>query len=236
MNENIERRLELPSSLPDGLDGFYKKLARLAALGMSSGFIMHEIRNNLAIISAQSQLVMIKSNTLTPDDLNKRMEQVIDQINQILSTLNQAGSFTSRAKGEVSDICPETALKNAISTLQRRCEDRGIRVVSELNVTDKVISYDASLFDYLLMQLLEVFIPVEKTVAKLHLSASGSDEYWEIEMILKARDDEYYYSNFINRATGFALSAALMVVEELKAELILLSGPEDYGFKLNIPW
>ncbi|NQT33682.1 hypothetical protein HQ587_00720 [bacterium] len=237
MSKQVEHRLELPESLPSGLDEFTQKLSRLAALGLISGFIMHEIRNVMAIISGNTQIIQIKGEKLGSQDTTHRLDQILEQIERIQNILNRIGGFTARAQGEIVEVQPDRTVINSISALDRMFENRGLKVTESLRENEKTILCDASLFDFLLLQLLETCIPKERSVGKIEVTSSSKAKKWEMKLILRPEENEEdFYSNFIERVSGFGLTAVLMALKAVKGELFLLSGPDDYGFRLIVPW
>lgn len=236
LGKQIERRLELPKSIPSGLDEFTQKFTRLAALGLISGYIMHEIRNALAVVSGNAQIIQIKGEKLSSQDIARRLNQILEQIDRTLNILNRIGGFTARAQGEIVAVQPDQTVANAISALERMFENRGLKVTESLMENEKTILCDASLFDFLLLQLLEACIPEEISVGKIEVTSSSKAKKWEMKLILRPEEnEENFISSFIDRVSGFGLTAVLMALKAVKGELFLLSGPDDYGFRLIVP-
>jgi len=232
-----EKQLKLPSGLPHGLDVFCRDFARLAALGLISGYVMHDIRNALAVVSGHAQIIQIKGKRITHEDIARRMEQIIEQVERILTTINRVGSFTSRAKGDMAEVMPDNALINAVRALERRLENAGLKVVEECSFAERMIWCDASLFDFTLLQLLESCIPDRRCEGELKLKTSGGDRGWELRLNFRSTgDSDDLYSGFLKRAEGFGLVTVLLSLEPVKGELYLLSDPVDFGFRLFVPW
>ncbi len=237
MNDKTERRLKVPSSLPVGFDEFCRQSSRLAALGMVSSYLMHDIRNKLAVISGHTQIIQLKGEKLTLEDLSRRLALIMDSIGKILDSFDNVGSFAQRAAGVKSDITPEKSLEFVLSSQRRRLEDAGIRITDNTSDSGRTFSVDPSLLDYVFLKMIETFLPQERYKGELLLSSTGMKNAWKLNMyLIDEEDGKGLYSGFLNRAGDFGLVAALLAVETMQGELVLRTGPEDYGFRLTIPW
>ena len=237
MNQAGEQRLTIPDEIPPGLKSFCTHFARLVGLGLVSGHIMHDIRNSLAVVSGHAQIIQLKGEKVSGEDIVKRMDQIIDQVDKILDTINQVGSYTARAKGDKSEFSPDNALENAVHGLERRFENAGLHVKLQKSETSKNIWCDGSLSDFVLLQLLETCIPDKHTGGQVKISTNEDMSWWEAEIIISSQTDtEELRSKLIESSKGFDLVAVLIALEELNGVLYLLTDPEKYGFKLRIPW
>jgi len=237
LNEPIERPLEVPSSLPTGFKKFSLKFSRLAALGMVSSYLMHEFRNSLAVVSGHAQIIQVRDGKVSSEDLVNRMDEVMIQIDRILDIFEGVGSFASRAVGEKVDVHPDSTLENALLSMRRQLESRGLKISSKTSGGDLKFWCDASLFDYIILQLLDVCIPEKRIEGKLVIKTTSDDRYWQLKLNLnESGGDGHLFSGFIKRASGFELTAALIAVESMGGELYLRSDTQDYGFRLVLPW
>ena len=237
MNSSSEKKLTIPETLPPGLRNFCNNFNRLVGLGLVSGHIMHDIRNSLAVVSGHAQLIQLRGDKASHDDILKRMEQIIEQVDKILSNINRVGSYTQRAKGEKSEISLDRSLENAVHSLERRFENAGIQVNLHIPEISKNIWCDGSLCDFVILQLLEILIPEEYTDGRLTLESDSNDSWWEanIWLIIKADKGDSRQS-FIEKCHGFELVAVLYALEKLKGELYHLDDADGYGFRLHIPY
>ena len=237
MNQAGEQRLTIPDEIPPGLKSFCTHFARLVGLGLVSGHIMHDIRNSLAVVSGHAQIIQLKGEKVSGEDIVKRMDQIIDQVDKILDTINQVGSYTARAKGDKSEFSPDNALENAVHGLERRFENAGLHVKLQKSETSKNIWCDGSLCDFVLLQLLETCIPDEHTEGQVTIHVSESESWWEMEILLTEQEDSgRLHSQFMNSCRGFNLVAILITLEQLYGQLYQLTIPNRYGFRLRIPW
>ena len=237
MNNINERRLEVPARLPAGLEKFCRSHCRLVALGLVSGHVMHDIRNALAVVSGHAQIIQIKGDKVSHEDVIRRMEQIIEQVERILTTINQVGSFTSRASGNMADVAPDESLENAVQALERRLENAGLKVLKKWMEAPRTLRCDASLFDFVLLQLLECCIPDKRSDGELSILTSSGETGWELKLNLSSKaDDDGLFSGFLKITEGFDLVAVLLSLKPMKAKLFLLSGPDHYGFRLLVPW
>ncbi len=237
MNNVNERRLEAPAKLPSGMEKFCRSYSRLVALGLVSGYVMHDIRNALAVVSGHAQIIQIKGEKVSHEDVIRRMEQIIEQVERILTTINRVGSFTSRAKGNMADVAPDISLENSVHAMERRLENAGLKIIKKWTEASRTLWCDASLFDFVLLQLLECCIPDKRTNGELLISTSSSETGWELKLNLWSKaDDDGLFSGFLKKAEGFDLVAVLLSLKPMKGKLFLLSGPDHYGLRLFVPW
>jgi len=237
LNEESQQRLTIPENLPSGLVGFCIRFARLVGLGMVSGNVMHDIRNSLAVVSGHAQIIQLKADKITGEDVAKRMDQVIDQVDKILAIINQVGSYTARAQGEKTEVEPKKALINAVHAMQRRFENVGLSITLEQSQEAKNIWCDGSLFDFALLQLLEACVPAEHIEGQVTVSAAAGDSWWETELRVRCKaDNDRLRAFFSERSRQFDMTAILIALREMHGELYLLTDGDSCGYRLRIPY
>lgn len=237
MHRKEDHRLELPSSLPAGFTELCKQLSRSAALGMVSSYLMHDIRNKLAVISGYTQILLLKGEQFKWGDISGRLELIMESVEKILSTLDNIGSFAQREKGLKCEIEPDKSFAFILASQQRKLESAGIKINNNTTASNRTLLVDASLFDYMLIKMLETFIPDEYGECELNLSSADVENSWQLHIRLTETDDDgKQCSGFLNRARDLSLVAALLAVESMQGELVLDEGPDDYGFTLTIPY
>ena len=237
MSAEPGQRLTIPDKLPAGLTGFCIRFARLVGLGMVSGHVMHDIRNSLAVVSGQAQIIQLKVDKMTGEDLVHRMDQIIDQVDKILAIINQVGSYSARAQGERTEIEPHKALTNAVHAMQRRFENAGLPIKMQESQPAKNIRCDGSLFDFVLLQALEACLPPGSAEGQVTVSAAADDAWWEAEINVsyKAENSELG-AWFTERSRQFDLTAILIALREMRGELYLNTGADKCGYRLRIPY
>ncbi len=87
---------------------------RLAALGLLSSAIMHDIRNALTVLSGNVQILLMKGDRADRIEIMQRLERAMAQIERIENQIGRADSFSRRTVGGVREFLPEPAVENAI--------------------------------------------------------------------------------------------------------------------------
>ncbi len=163
-----------------------------------------------------------------------------------LNIIMGSGYYVEKAQPAGINMSMEMIAADIVRDITVGVGNSGIRagLIGEIGImgwplleNEKTIMCDASLFDFVLLQVLEACIPGERSAGKIEVTSSANAKNWEMKLILRPEENEGdFCSDFLERVSGFGLTAVLMALEAVKGELFLLSGPDDYGFRLIVPW
>ena len=236
MGVRTERRLTSPGNLPVGLREFCLKFSRVASLGMVSSAIMHDFRNSLTVVSGNVQIILLKQGRLPQPEIVQRLGKVMKQIERITGSFDRVGSFSRRAAGEVTEVNPYAALDNAIFGLNREIDARQAVLTRSGDDTQGKIRCDASLFEFVLLELLSSCLEVMRPGGDLNVKTTEKDGWWELELRLPSDAGARSVHGKLNkRAESFSTVAMLLAVEEMGGELYLSSGDKADGWSLKMP-
>lgn len=235
MKTSTEQITPYTVELPSGLEEYCIKLLRTSSLGQMSSVIMHDIRNSLAIISGSAQLIQLKGDNFTEEERSERLEQVLDQVDKIQTTINQVGQFKERAIGVLIDCDPETALSNALLGFSRRSSTKGIKIVHSTASHQLTMKCDVSLLEFVLIDLLAHCVDNASSPGELHIRSYDSDEQWTVDFLfIPQPEDDTDISNE-ELSDDFAVAMTTVAVEQLGGEMFQLQTEEGKGWRIKIP-
>ncbi|MBT3231407.1 MAG: hypothetical protein HN356_01190 [Calditrichaeota bacterium] len=184
------RTLVKPANFSDNISDYCLGLSRIAALGYMSSTMMHDIGNALTVISGNSQIIQIKKNNQTVDQIQVRIETILDQINRIQNITDRVGSFGARLSGDFKKIDPTLPVTNAFYALSRRFSLAGIR--NETNIVKKkaVIFCDPSILEFIFIEFLSLFLKVPVNEGNLTVVSSSDKNNFSVEAWLKPTEIE----------------------------------------------
>ncbi len=191
-----------------------------------SGSVVHDIRNNLTVISSAVQLIQLKSN-IGNDDLNSKLTLILDQIDSIMSQIDVIGQFSDRAKGSINNIHPNESCNNVLDVLKRKITKSGLTVRTNLSDDQRSLRTDVGLFEFLLLEMIESCLPPEKCEMGLSIQSSKTESMYTVNVSIEKTFDGFLSDS--DRVDIMKLSA-----DHLGAELISL--PDSTGWNLSLPW
>ena len=180
-----ERTLVKPANIPDNISDYCLDLCRIAALGYMSSPIMHDIGNALTVISGNSQIIQIKKNNQTIDQIQVRIETILDQITRIQNTTDRVGSFGARLSGVLKRIDPALPVNNALYALSRRFSLAGIGFETNIVKKRAVIFCDPSILEFIFIEFLSLFLKVPINDSNLKVDSSSDNNNFYVEAWLK---------------------------------------------------
>lgn len=232
-----ERVINVPQSLHEGIRQFSLHFGRLAALGMMSSFVVHEVRNSMAVISGNAQILLLKEDEVNREDLKTRLEMILAQIDRVMEVADKVGSFSGRASGEEILFSPETSLENALTANLKLMMDLDVKVERNEVVSGKSLSGDASVFEFLLMELIRILLENSNGAGELRVVSAEEDSGWRLLLtrnsILISEND---LDNAVDTESNFTVVPALISAERFHAECRLIKTEDETGFGLTVPW
>jgi signal transduction histidine kinase len=203
---------------------------------MLSGWLMHDFRNKLAVISGNIQIIQIKKTDISPDVLASRLAIAMKMIEETLKLFDDIGSFSQRAAGIAMEISTEKAINRTVAILKRQFEQFGIRVKKNGADPDYTFRCDAGLFDYILISLIEMLLPYNRTEGELILSSSLQENEWKMDAHLTIVGNNSTVSeDFRNRIVSMEMNVIQMGIKELNGKLEVSHTDESMGFELRLP-
>jgi len=136
----------------------------------------------------------------------------------------------------MSKIKPEKSLDFLLLTKKRKFENAGIRITKNYSTSDRTLWLDASLFDYVVLKMLEIFITANLSSGELILTTTETDNLWKLNMSLTdVIKEEKSFISFRNRDKNFNFISVFLAIEAIHGELFISEGSDDYGFTITIP-
>jgi len=185
MTHKFEFTPEPPKHLTTLISDYCTDLCRISALGYMSSAIMHDIGNALTVISGNVQIMQMKRDGLDTDDLNSRLNLIMDQISRIENTIGRVGSFGSRLTGKKAEVNPYQTLNNALFAFKRRTLLDGLDVEFPDEKKQLLLYYDPSILEFIFLEMLMLFINVLKGKGKLRINTAKSSEFWSVSAELE---------------------------------------------------
>jgi len=218
---------------------------RLSTLGKFSSMILHDIRNPLSIIKAQSMLMRVHLDQ--PD----RLLRSLDSLDQETAKLERfAAEFLDYSRGEVrldfSVIEPADLLARLVESIHTRLELEGIELFSECSAAGPVIM-DAERMQRALQNLADNARKALKNLPERRLALSAryegeqllltvSDSGTGMSPEVKARLFEPFFSASGQGGTGLGLLIVRNIVLAHHGTLDVASAPgEGTVFTIRLP-
>jgi signal transduction histidine kinase len=224
----------LPEILPEELKAYWMSITRIAAVGLLSSSIMHEIRNGLSVISGNIQILMMKSGKATPEEVDQYLHRMMTQMERIEQALARVESFSCRTGGVLSKVRPDKAIDNAIFATQRHGDMKGIQIQKQIEATDKTVLCDESLFEFVLMELLfNSFKNGEKDeTLKLFSQDDGVNWRFRLECWKTSGKPQTYKP----RKDDYAMITSILAAEKMGGEMKRLDEQTHGGWTFQMPW
>lgn len=231
-----ERVLIKPDRIPKSTSNYCLGLSRVAALGHMSSSIMHDIGNALTVISGNSQIIQFKKDNQTIDQVQTRIETILGQLDRIQNMMDRVGSFGSRLVGGSENIDPAYHLNNALFAFSRRCSLAGIECNSNIIEGGSHIFYDPSLFEYIVLEFLSLFIKTPIEGSKLKIDATTKENAYNIEAWLEFKNLKHpIFDLWDDPKLEITLLASMLGLDKCGGEARLFKGSDRVGWRLSIP-
>lgn len=227
--------LKTPAALGPEVENYCLTFARLAALGMLSSAIMHDLRNYLTILSGNIQILQMKQGQAEPVELLQRLDKMMGQIERAENAIGRVESFSRRAEGVVREIAPELALDNAILAFEHQQGIKESRIARDLSPLSKQVACDASLLEFIIIELLKQSDTAAED-AQLLVSAADSPTFWECRLEHPSTTDPKAAGKSELSMNSAGLWVASLAAERMGGELRRFEGDGRAGWRLRIPW
>lgn len=236
MGETVRRINGKPIPLPEGFRKYCMHISRLAALGASSSAIMHEIGNALTVISGNAQILLLKGKKVTPEDAATRHRRIQDHVERIQGAIDRVGSFSERAAGIQKKTTPLLSVKNALFAIERRCNNAGIKIETDLQNDQGQVVCDPTLLEFLIIELLYFFSDTNASSGRLVLFTDEECENWALTIRYYPPSGKPLTEWDISEDSEiFNLPVILHISNELNVQLFELDDQSYKGWKLVIP-
>ena len=232
---NDKDKLNQVADLLPGIRDYCLRCSRLSALGMMSSLVMHDIRNSLTIIYSLIQLMQLTRGEIDREELDSRLAQMTVQIDHILNFINGVGRFGERSQGKAIIFSPDAALDLDLKALKRDMESAGLKVEYLRSECVREMRCDASLLDYVLLELLTYLLSQHSGSGDLIVQSSELPDAWKVRAHLQYTQDGDPTSEEDNEiANSFILMTVQWALEKLDGALELF--PDRKGWELSFPW
>ncbi len=218
---------------------------RLSTLGKFSSMVLHDIRNPIAIIKGQLQLMLMH---LEDSD---RLRKFIANVDTEAGKLERlAGEFLDYSRGEIrlnfSIMQPALFIGQVLETIAPQMEKLGIAVKATVDNDDPVL-LDCERIQRVLNNLIDNARKAckDSPVKQIEIRAGGNDERFTLSVSdsgvgmsdeIKARVFEPFFSASGAGGTGLGLLIVKNVVEAHGGTLNIESQPgEGTSFSISIP-
>ncbi len=236
MSEVARRVSEFSFSLPEDFENYCLHVSRLAALGASSSAIMHEIGNALTVISGNAQILLLKGERATPEDIATRHRRIQDYVERIQACIDRVGSFSERTAGTVKKISPLRAVRNALFAVERRCSNLDIKIDADLNQERGQITCDPTLLEFLLIELISFFTNKKAASGKLVVTTGSKRKNWTLAIRYYPPPEKSLIDWDISKNSDtFSLPVVVHVADEVGVDLFSLEDDTYKGWKLILP-
>ncbi|MCF7811483.1 hypothetical protein K9N50_10900 [bacterium] len=235
MNECKKDDRQLTQIQMSDFTEFSNKLARLASLGMLSAWLMHDFRNKLAVISGNIQIIQLKKTDISSEVLSDRLKIAMKMIAETLTLFNDIGNFSQRAAGIEMEVSTEKTINRALAILKRQFEQLGIHVKKNDSDPDCTFTCDVGLLDYVLISLIQILLPRNRTEGELTISSTLHENEWKMLVLMNIKgSNSNMFEEFRNKINDLEMQAIKAGIDELNGKLKVFQTPENIGFELKL--
>lgn len=215
-----------------GLEEYILTFARLASLGLQSSAIMHEVRNALTVLSGNVQILQMKGDRTTIEEVQQRLERMMAQIDRMEKSIGRVESFSRRTEGSARQVNPDTLIQNALfasSFVLRGTEQ--VKISEYASQTRKVCG-DPNLLELLVFEMFQhLFRQIRE--GSLKIESSDADPNWELLLELTSSQDV----NFpIQHVSSPGIRLAELIAMRLGGTLELTQETDRASCRLRLPW
>jgi len=233
--KSSERILVKQEKTPDNISDHCLRLSRISALGFMSSSMMHDIGNALTVISGNSQIIQIKGDNQTIDQIQSRIETILEQVVRIQNITDRVGSFGSRLSGVQKKIDPYYPLGNALYALSRKCSIAGIECESNNSKKLANIFCDPSIMEFIFLEFLLLFLKHPIDGSKLTVNSELDKGKFNIKAWFTSKSSmQKIFELWDNPNLESSLYAALIGLEECKGTVKLIKNTEGVGWLISI--
>jgi len=213
-------------------DEYVLTFTRLASLGLLSSAILHDVRNALTILSGNIQILQMKGNSATAEEMLQRLERMIPQIKRMENTIGRVESFSLRAKGIAQTISPDALIDNALLTLAYLPDGANLTVNRDYNRQNKHLFGDPSLLEFIVLELFRQ-IHSQYRDSSIRIESSDRHPYWELRLGIASNQETQS-----NKQSADSPGIRISQLAANKADGTLNSFDEAgwSGWRLLLPW
>ena len=210
---------------------------RLASLGQMSAILAHELRNPLASLKGNAQLL---ARMVSADDKQQaKAERVVLEAQRLESLTNDLLEFARTGELHIAEVPPADVLRSATENLD------GSRISLDVNAAPPSWRLDAGRLRQVLANLLQNALQASEEAADRTVQASVFSEGDEVVFTVRDHgpgiaptDLEHLFEPFFTRrvnGTGLGLAVARRLVELRGGTLSAANGEVGAIFTVRIP-
>jgi len=213
----------------DAVEYFFSE-SRLAALGRMSSSVMHDIRNYLTVISSNVQLIQLKSAGIKPDDLNRRLDEMLHQIDLILIAMDRVGHFGARADGDAISTNPDAVVDCVIHALRRKTMRSRVVINRIPSGFTGTVPLDAGLLEFVFLEIVNRFLETTPKEVPISIRSQVTDRSWQTSMTCISR-----HENGIFNGDDFHYKILGLAVAKLGGTLTVPTDANTSGYIISLP-
>ncbi len=180
MSKQVVKNLLPPQDLPEWIEEYFLIFCRVTSLGYMSSSIMHEIGNAMTVISGNAQIMQIKKEAIEKDDIFKRIDLIMSQTDRIQAAIHKVGSFGGRTSGAITKMSPGRAVDNSLYAFEHRNDISNLSVEKEIMAEHGNVAVDPSVLEYIILELLSMFIFKTNVNGKLFIYSGSDENNWRL--------------------------------------------------------
>jgi PAS domain S-box-containing protein len=224
--------------------------AKLASLGEMAGGIAHEINNPLAIMQSNTRLLLkaVSENTITTDEIIKKLEKVLSTSSRIAKIVKGMKSFSRNGdKDPFIPILVRDLVENALSLCSERLKSDGILLNLGKIPEDLYLECRSTQIEQVIMNLISnardavesltekwVKLEVTKLEKEVEILITDSGKGIAPEIVDRMLQP-FYTTKIVGKGTGLGLSISKGIVEEHKGTILYNAATGNTQFVIALP-
>ncbi len=201
---------------------------KLAAMGLLSAGLSHEIRNPLTVISGNTQLLLMGNRKRTEDEKKEMLEAVDRAADQIFSLVQGLIDFSKKRPANLETLSINDVVHETISTVKATLTGHyGVKLIKDLSEDALMIDGDKRELIQVFMNLILNAVQAMPDGGKLTLKTSQRDDRVVVQFLdtgpgIPENELESIFQAFFTKkkeGTGLGLWIARNIIERVDGTL-----------------
>lgn len=158
-------------------------LCRMISVGRLSSSVLHDVRNQLAVISGSVQIIQLKGESIAPSELESRLDNIMVAIDKITQEMNAVGQYGPRSDKAMIDCDLEKIIDDTLLLLRRRIQRSSVSIERTSREEKYIRRLDPGLFEFLVVEIISSLVQVEPTPATLLVITSVEEGFWKLDIV-----------------------------------------------------
>lgn len=205
------------------------ELNRLASLGRLSSAIMHDLRNALTVLSGNIQILAMKGDRASADEIADRLNRMTAQLERMQGQIERADSFSRRAAGTKYPVPPERVIGNALFALNYYIKGTSRPLEPIINTTSRMVECDASQLELAISELVQDLLGRQDEGVILLIS-EDVDSKW------RCRIEQVISTDTKPSSRGLAIQLAALSITRMGGTLEAFKEDDREGWLVSLPW